>query len=41
VIESAQAGVGNTVDVTVGGGVVSATVDVLPIYDTAKERPRS
>jgi aminomethyltransferase len=41
VIESAQASVGNTLGVTVGGVVVPATVDVLPIYDTQKERPRS
>ena len=41
VIESAQAGVGNTLDVAVGDGNVSATVDVLPIYDTEKKRPRS
>jgi aminomethyltransferase len=41
VIESAQASVGNTLGVTVGGAVVPATVDVLPIYDTQKERPRS
>jgi hypothetical protein len=27
--------------VTIGGGVVPATVDALPIYDTQKERPRS
>ena len=41
VIESAQASVGNTLDVAVGDGTVSATVDVLPIYDTEKKRPRS
>ena len=41
VIESAQANVGNTLDVAVGDGTVSATVDVLPIYDTEKKRPRS
>jgi aminomethyltransferase len=41
VIESAQASVGNTLGVTIGGGVVPATVDALPIYDTQKERPRS
>ena len=40
-IESAQASVGNTLDVAVGDGIVSATVDVLPIYDTEKKRPRS
>jgi aminomethyltransferase len=41
VIESAHARVGNTLDVAVGDGIVSATVDVLPIYDTEKKRPRS
>ncbi len=41
VIESAQAIVGNKLGVAVGGGIVSATVDVLPIYDTEKKRPRS
>jgi aminomethyltransferase len=41
VIESAQARVGNTVGVTIDGGVVPATVDALPVYDTYKERPRS
>ena len=39
VIESAQASVGNTLGVAVGGGIVSATVDVLPIYDTEKRAP--
>ena len=41
VIESAHASVGNTLGVAVGDGIVSATVDVLPIYDTEKKRPRS
>jgi aminomethyltransferase len=41
VIDSAQASIGNTVEVTVGDGVVPARVDVLPIYDTDKKRPRS
>jgi aminomethyltransferase len=41
VVESAQTEVGNTVDVAVGGGTVSATVDLLPVYDTEKKRPRS
>jgi glycine cleavage system aminomethyltransferase T len=41
VIERAQASVGNTLEVAVGDGTVSATVDVLPIYDTEKKRPRS
>ncbi len=41
VIETAQAIVGNTLGVDVGGEVVPATVDVLPIYDTEKARPRA
>ena len=41
VIASEQANVGNTLSVAVGGGIVSATVDVLPIYDTEKRRPRA
>ena len=41
VIESAQASVGNTLGVAVGDEIVSAAVDVLPIYDTEKKRPRS
>jgi aminomethyltransferase len=41
VIESAHASVGGTLDVAVGDGLVSATVDVLPVYDTEKKRPRS
>ncbi|CUR59399.1 putative Aminomethyltransferase [metagenome] len=40
VIAAAHASPGNTVDVAVGDGIVSATVDVLPIYDTQKRRPR-
>ena len=40
-IESAQANTGNTLDVAVGDGTVPATIDVLPIYDTEKKRPRS
>jgi len=40
-VASAQADVGNVLDVAVGDATVSATVDVLPIYDTEKERPRS
>ncbi len=38
---SAHAVVGNTLGVAVGDGIVSATVDVLPIYDPEKKRPRS
>jgi aminomethyltransferase len=41
VIASEQARVGNMLDVAVDGGIVSATVDVLPIYDTEKKRPRA
>ena len=41
VIDSAHASVGNTLGVAVGDAVVPATVDVLPIYDTDKKRPRS
>jgi len=41
VIETAQASVGNTLDVAVGDGTISATVDALPIYDPEKKRPRS
>jgi len=41
VVASAQANVGNTLDVAVGNGVVPATVDVLPIYDPEKNRPRA
>jgi aminomethyltransferase len=41
VIESAHATMGNTLGVALGSGTVSATVDVLSIYDTEKKRPRS
>jgi aminomethyltransferase len=41
IVPTAQANVGDTVDVAVGDGTVSATVEVLPIYDTNKDRPRS
>ncbi|MDX6308857.1 MAG: aminomethyltransferase [Nocardioidaceae bacterium] len=41
VIASEQASAGNTLGVAVGGGIVSATIDVLPIYDTEKRRPRA
>ncbi len=40
VVETAQSGVGNALEVEVGDGVVRATVDVLPVYDTEKKRPR-
>jgi aminomethyltransferase len=41
IVPTAQASVGNSLDVAVGDGTVAATVDVLPIYDTNKDRPRS
>jgi glycine cleavage system aminomethyltransferase T len=41
VVETTQAGLGNTVGVAVGDQIVPATVDVLPIYDPDKKRPRS
>jgi glycine cleavage system T protein (aminomethyltransferase) len=41
IVQTPQATVGNTLDVALGDGTVEATVDVLPIYDTNKDRPRS
>ena len=41
VVETAQATVGNTLGVAIGDEIVPAKVDVLPIYDTEKKRPRS
>jgi len=41
IVPTTEAIVGNTVQVAVGDGTVDATVDVLPIYDTNKDRPRS
>lgn len=41
VIASEQASAGNMLGVSVGGESVSATVDVPPIYDTEKRRPRA
>jgi aminomethyltransferase len=41
VLRSDQAQVGNTVQVAVTDGTADAIVDVLPIYDTNKDRPRS
>ncbi len=41
VVRSDLAAPGTTVDVALGEGIVPATVDVLPIYDTNKERPRA
>ncbi|GBC87816.1 Aminomethyltransferase [bacterium HR12] len=41
VVRSDLATPGTTVEVALGEGTVPATVDVLPIYDTNKTRPRS
>ncbi len=41
VLRSGHAAPGTTVDVAVGEGTAPATVDVLPIYDTNKLRPRA
>jgi aminomethyltransferase len=41
VVESAHASIGTTLGVAVGDEIVPATVDVLPIYDTDKKRPRA
>jgi aminomethyltransferase len=41
VLRSDQATLGNAVDVAVGDSTVPATVDVLPLYDPQKTRPRS
>jgi aminomethyltransferase len=41
IVPTEEATVGNTVQVAVGDGTVDATVDVLPVYDTNKDRPRS
>ena len=41
VIRTDRSTLGNTVQVAIGDGTVDATVDVLPIYDTNKDRPRS
>jgi aminomethyltransferase len=40
VLESRFAAKGETVDVALGDGTVSATVDDFPIYDPQKTRPR-
>ena len=40
VLETRFAGKGETVDVALGDGTVSATVDDFPIYDPQKTRPR-
>ena len=41
VLESRFASKGENVDVALGGGTVSATVEDFPIYDPQKTRPRS
>ena len=41
VIRSDLARLGAIVEVGLGDGTVPATIDVLPLYDTNKERPRS
>lgn len=41
VVPAGEARVGNTLEVALGESTIPATVDVLPIYDTEKTRPRS
>lgn len=41
IVPTNEANVGNRVEVALGEGTATATADVLPIYDTNKERPRS
>ena len=41
VVASEQATVGNVLGVAVGDGTIPATVDVLPLYDPEKKRPRA
>src|SRR5207245_5184462 len=41
IVESQLAGEGPLLEVAFGDGTVRAKVDVLPIYDTQKRRPRS
>jgi aminomethyltransferase len=41
IVRSGHAVPGTTVDVEIEGGTATATVDVLPIYDTNKTRPRA
>jgi aminomethyltransferase len=41
VVEVAHAAPGTRVEVALGEGVVGATVAPLPLYDTAKARPRA
>jgi aminomethyltransferase len=40
IIRSELSALGTTVDLALGDGTVAASVDVLPIYDTEKKRPR-
>jgi glycine cleavage system aminomethyltransferase T len=41
VLETRFSTLGGKVDVTLGDGIVPATVESLPIYDPKKERPRA
>jgi glycine cleavage system aminomethyltransferase T len=41
IVRAAFASPGTTLDVAVGDGTAAATVDVLPLYDTEKMRPRA
>jgi aminomethyltransferase len=41
IVRSAFATPGTSLEVAVGGGTAGATVDVLPLYDTEKTRPRA
>ena len=40
IVNSGHAAPGTSLEVAVGGSITGATVDVLPIYDTNKMRPR-
>ena len=41
VVRSGHAAPGTELEVAAGDGTAGATVDVLPIYDTNKTRPRA
>jgi aminomethyltransferase len=41
IVRSGHATAGTQVDVAVGEGTTTGTVDALPVYDTNKERPRA
>ena len=41
ILPTSEATKGNTVEIALGDGTVTGTVDDLPIYDTQKTRPRS